>query len=171
MRYDSSTVLRTQGSQPLPPIECLLSVRNIFVPGIHDVVDDVILHDADEQNVVQMSWIEWGQILDLAVSSGWDPFGTNPPSLSPVSILQFAPSPEERWEAWEQGQQESWSRTYLSLEFPEVVQDDACAMADALESALPDLEEEKFKENLKEFIAFSQNSGGFTIGRLERELR
>jgi hypothetical protein len=171
MRSNSSTVLRIQGSQPLPVNECLLSVRNIFVPNIQDVSDKVILHDADGQNTIQFSWDEWVQALHEGDSYGWDPTGTNPPSRPPVAILDFAPPPLERWEAWEQEHREAWSGTYFSCDYQEVTWDDACALADALESALADLEDDKFKEKVKQFISFCWHSGGFTIGRFDEEYR
>ena len=164
-----------QDTHPIPANKCLLTERNICFPRLQDVSEDVILHDADEQNVVQMSWIELGQVVDLALCCGWDPIGTSPPSRPPVGtldLLDLASSPEDRWEAWAQKQREIWSWTCLSQDFPEVVQDDdACAMANALESALPDLEEEEFAQTVKKFITFCESSGGFTIGRFERELR
>jgi hypothetical protein len=169
MRNNANDASRIQGSQPIPAKECLFAERNTRAPRIRDVFDKVILHDADGQNTIQFSWINWGQILDLGESNGWDPIGTNPPSLPPDAILDLAPPADLRWEAWEQEHQEAWSGTYFSCDYQEVVWDDACALAAALQSALPDLKGGRFKGKLKQFISFCQDSGGFTIGHSEGE--
>lgn len=169
MRNDSSSVLRIQDSQSILAKEFLIIEKNRRPPRILDVSDKVILHDADGQNTIQFSWNEWVQALHEGDSYGWEPKGTNPPSLPPEAILDLAAPADLRFEAWEQEHREAWSGTYFSCDYQEVTWDDACAMAAALKSALADLEDDKFKEKVKQFISFCRHSGGFTIGRFDGE--
>jgi hypothetical protein len=169
MRQNSNALPRLQGSQAITAKVHHLNEKGKVVPRVHDVSEDVILHDAYGNNVVRISWNMWFQFLDLAESNGWDPMGTNPPSLPPVAILELAPSREERWEAWEHEHEETWSGTYLSQDFPEVTWEDACAMAKALKTAPPMLDDNEFAQTVKKFISFCESSGGFTIGRSDGE--
>jgi hypothetical protein len=105
----------------------------------------------------------WARLLQVALDHGWEPAGTLPPDLAP----------EEASDEWKADNHESyplvWDGRYGTDEEQTVTAEDAAHLADALELALPELDnEERFncpttQARLKRLIRICR-AGAFIIG-------
>ena len=83
----------------------------------------------------------WRYVLGLAHSYGWQPAGTEPPSMT---VYYVDGTVDERLTAQYAELAEDWNRyDYFTNSFQQVTDEDAANLADALERALTDVPEER----------------------------
>ncbi|MCO6453476.1 MAG: hypothetical protein J5I90_22030 [Caldilineales bacterium] len=96
--------------------------------------------NGDEVGYTRFSRLQWMYILDLACEYGWVPKGTAPP---------------EKWDT-NDPQRDSplppWEGTYFSNDRQIVTEDDALALAEALNKAIAPMPDSDKKEALMELI-------------------
>jgi hypothetical protein len=97
----------------------------------------------DLSNKQGQSWhfniSDWPDMLHLAELYGWEPEGTTLDPEHLASVMQEEDLPPEEAAAQIAQAQESWQGGYGTNDFQVVSAQDAAALADALERALPDL--------------------------------
>jgi len=87
----------------------------------------------------KLSRESWSKILSLARFYGWQPMGTLPPFIHNL-----------RKPAYEEGTNKAWDGTYLRTEGQIVREEDALALAIALQMSLDDIPDENPERDLKE---------------------
>lgn len=91
------------------------------------------------KSTVCVSHGAWSEILMIAFGNGWRPLGTLPPICDQDSL--------------------KWGGNYTSNDTQLIVGEDAAGIADALERALPDIFDEKARQQLLDVIAVAREGG------------
>ena len=90
------------------------------------------------------NWSGWRKILEIAFNHGWKPTGT-------VNDIDQDGKPIQ-----------DWSGTYFSNDYQYVTDEDAKNLAEALERAISEFDEELYMKKVLPFIEFCKK-GGFHI--------
>jgi hypothetical protein len=93
-----------------------------------------------------LSWTVWGNLLNLAREYGWEPAGTEPPSVTVKNPDGSIDHEMSAIYSWSYG---GWDGTYFTNNCQLVTDEDAASIAEALEQALGDIPDEGTVETVR----------------------